>query len=46
MKEADVRENDPRVSNVGVTLADGSTTRLDRLRNDAVLVLVFLRHFG
>jgi hypothetical protein len=46
VKEADMRERDPRVSKVAVTLADGSETRLDRLRNDAVLVLVFLRHFG
>ena len=41
-----MRGDDQRFSNVAVTLADGSETRLDRLRNDAVLVLVFLRHFG
>jgi hypothetical protein len=29
-----------------VTLSDGSTTALRRLREGAVLVLVFLRHFG
>jgi hypothetical protein len=38
--------DDLRVSNVAVTLADESKIRLDRLRGDAVLVLVFLRHFG
>jgi hypothetical protein len=41
-----MRRDDPRVSRVAVTLADGSETRLDLLRGDAVLVLVFLRHFG
>ncbi len=41
-----MRGDDPGVSNVAVTLADESKTRLNRLRGDAVLVLVFLRHFG
>jgi hypothetical protein len=44
--EAGLRGDDQRVSRVAVTLADGSGTRLDRLRGVAVLVLVFLRHFG
>jgi len=41
-----MQEGNSRVSNVVVTLADESKARLDRLRGDAVLVLVFLRHFG
>lgn len=41
-----MRGDDLRVSDVALTLADESKTRLGRLRGDAVLVLVFLRHFG
>jgi hypothetical protein len=35
-----------RAPDAPVTLADGSSTRLSRLWQDATLVLVFLRHFG
>jgi hypothetical protein len=41
-----MQREDARVSDVAVTLADGKPSRLHRLRGDAVLVLVFLRHFG
>jgi len=35
-----------RFSDAVVTLSDGSTTFLSRLREEATLVLVFLRHLG
>jgi hypothetical protein len=41
-----MQRGDAKFSDAVVTLSDGSTTSLVRLREDAVLVLVFLRHFG